>query len=544
MRQPKPFPTKRWLRNKPYDKPTSYDEEFARVGRQLQVPIHRYQRILDDLGIKDQHPLDLISVLLGYLEDQVSGIGLWRVFTKENQRLTGQYLPLFDQEDYLPDEVNLGDVQFLVWHFFSQISGEEYFAPDVKWMRSMAQDLYEVLIEAYEVVPETDFYETFLSMPADPDLYWAKGRLEWLVRMSYLFQLEHGAWLGEQAGRILKQNPLIYQKAGINAVLYSIQDSYLYQKRSALGALSMPEWLHRMTRGTDGPKAAILDLSRYTRGVFRFEGTQGDRRHFTLVRSGQTFRLPVSNFHLDETTKVGELLEFSVVPWCGQWYMSGLVATYTPKGEDDPWIKPNSAVPFSLLDAPHQAIVHERLALLESVFLARFGAHMVRFEANEHPRQAVHDVYAQYQQAVLERFPDGPFTDLDQLNLDELVDEADVIDEQGRTYLVFLAGAGVEYYPEVPGLLDLLRADTPPDEEGVQTLYWSLIGGNLPEVLAEHVLAEAPTHYLRMPAKTEVDWLNVRQWLRRYLAPEAFQPSTPNMTFLAEYLPAEDFDSK
>lgn len=61
--------------------------------------------------------------IAAYLEDQISGLGLWQSFTTEHKRLYGKYLPFYAvSSDYIADEINEEDIRFIIWNTWQKVS--------------------------------------------------------------------------------------------------------------------------------------------------------------------------------------------------------------------------------------------------------------------------------------------------------------------------------------------------------------------------------------------------------------------------------------
>ena len=73
--------------------------------------------------------------IAGYFEDVISGTGIWKTFTEECKQRYGTYIPFYEKESefikstlneddpaYDPEEINIADVKFLLWHHYQQSS--------------------------------------------------------------------------------------------------------------------------------------------------------------------------------------------------------------------------------------------------------------------------------------------------------------------------------------------------------------------------------------------------------------------------------------
>lgn len=99
--------------------------------------------------------------LTWYLEDCVNNMGGWNRFIWFYCQIYQRYLPFYTLTDkYLADEVNLEDIQFILWSLVSVTNHEppaeptDPFAPAI---RALADEIYAVMEVAFEQAPITDF---------------------------------------------------------------------------------------------------------------------------------------------------------------------------------------------------------------------------------------------------------------------------------------------------------------------------------------------------------------------------------------------------
>lgn len=121
-----------------------------------------------------------------YLEDQLSGLGLWQSFTSEHKRLYGKRLPFYPtHSNYYPDEVNEADLRFLIWNAW-QKSGlaSRYLYPHAPRIAEQASAFFAVLDKAYEDAPENETLTQYFNTSGnDAD---ADRKLTWLFGHTYL----------------------------------------------------------------------------------------------------------------------------------------------------------------------------------------------------------------------------------------------------------------------------------------------------------------------------------------------------------------------
>lgn len=133
--------------------------------------------------------------IAAYLEDIVSGLGLWKAFTQEQKQLYGTTLPFYETGDnYYPDEVNMEDICFLLWNTWEKaLYKHSYIHPMEEAIRTTAQRMLPILEEAYETTPENDFLQGYFDSFKDE----ADGlkKLNWLFGHTYLTEPSTQAYI-------------------------------------------------------------------------------------------------------------------------------------------------------------------------------------------------------------------------------------------------------------------------------------------------------------------------------------------------------------
>lgn len=97
-----------WLAIHPYTTVCSSDTFFVELANKLYAACH-----LEELPETFRKNLSLY--VAAYLEDIISGLGLWQGFTTAHTRLYGRCLPFYPTgKDYMKGEVNLEDIRFII----------------------------------------------------------------------------------------------------------------------------------------------------------------------------------------------------------------------------------------------------------------------------------------------------------------------------------------------------------------------------------------------------------------------------------------------
>ncbi len=144
---------KAWLDCHARVKREDSDQWYLDLANDL-LPLISQSCIYRDATERSQQHVALILSL--YLEDCVADEGHWREFTNWHHDSYGRYLPFYTLTDaYLPDEINVEDVAFLLWAINSPV-GEDYELvenPMDADLLELSELIYKRLDEAFEQAP-------------------------------------------------------------------------------------------------------------------------------------------------------------------------------------------------------------------------------------------------------------------------------------------------------------------------------------------------------------------------------------------------------
>lgn len=168
-----------WLAIHPYTTVCSSDTFFVELANKLYAACH-----LEELPETFRKNLSLY--VAAYLEDIISGLGLWQGFATAHARLYGRCLPFYPTgTDYIKGEVNLEDVRFIIWNTWQKAPySHGYVNPLDTSILKLAQAFLPLLEEAYEVAPENELLKDYFAGYADEKE--ADRNLSWLFGHTYL----------------------------------------------------------------------------------------------------------------------------------------------------------------------------------------------------------------------------------------------------------------------------------------------------------------------------------------------------------------------
>ncbi len=188
--------------------------------------------------------------LTGYYQDIISDAGVWRSFINECKRLYGNYVPFHqDSEDYTLYELNLADVEFVVWYLLAFNSMQfRFMSPQNKDLLDLASELYTVLEDSYDDITAPahykDLFDCELHDPESSQTLYDLGQWKnWLIIppfqltyaqiYSHFVEIQHSAESPEQAARQISE----------------MRDEIITSMPTGPLALYMREWLTLILEG-------------------------------------------------------------------------------------------------------------------------------------------------------------------------------------------------------------------------------------------------------------------------------------------------------
>ncbi len=184
------IPMRDWMALHPYDKYDEIDLEYLNVAKVIANKVAR-----SEVGESMKHGfIKSVAVLsTAYLEDVVSGLGIWAAFRSLHKKKYGRLLPFFevDKENYSEDKINKVDLQVLLWMGIMEEDGtfdDAILNPEDERVCVLTDLIYSVLEEVGEGVSKNSrayqFYRTE-SFYRDFDLF--KALYQVFIQTTYLF---------------------------------------------------------------------------------------------------------------------------------------------------------------------------------------------------------------------------------------------------------------------------------------------------------------------------------------------------------------------
>lgn len=231
---------------------TPTDKYYFRLCNRLVDLCHKEQVLTawDDVILKR-----VILGIVGYFQDILTDTGIFRSFIEEHRRMYGKWLPFYSvDEEYIPHELNLNDVRFLIWYtiaMYSEDSARQLDPMDRRILEG-AKVIHKELDRLYDD-PETPIPEDFniargleLNNPEEADEIFHFGN--WLFMYCYLMMPAYSMTLSEIIHRINSSDP--------QAIVKAMEESMMEDPTGPL-ALYLREWIYLIIEGKMPPERRL-----------------------------------------------------------------------------------------------------------------------------------------------------------------------------------------------------------------------------------------------------------------------------------------------
>ena len=233
---------KKWLELHPYKQTNSVDQYYVGIANEIHKRL--YSSTIADAFEEEENIRYTSLCLAAWFEDVISQTGIWQAFTAECRKRYGAYLPFYPiKGDYFPDEINLEDIRFLLWHHIQYLCrGISAINPENPGIEQTAQEIYGLLAEEYETAPENERMQEFLyhSAMGEEDFFHYREILDWFHYQCY-FNIENVAQCRDEAERLLDDKKITPEMA--ETLIYATRTSLTFKGRRNLLSLTSPEWL-------------------------------------------------------------------------------------------------------------------------------------------------------------------------------------------------------------------------------------------------------------------------------------------------------------
>ena len=174
-----------WVSMHPYTKTDATDNYYCKLVNRIIELLYDYDIMEGETEPEDEVYEDTAIFLVGWFEDIISQTGVWQVFTSYGSRL-----PFYEPgEDYYPDEINVEDVRFILWHCFQRDKiGEKIYNPENTGILALANEIYDIFDEEFETAPVNERLQDFFDFSelTEDDFLEYRNKVEWFYFNSYI----------------------------------------------------------------------------------------------------------------------------------------------------------------------------------------------------------------------------------------------------------------------------------------------------------------------------------------------------------------------
>jgi hypothetical protein len=318
-----------WLKMRPYDTPSKYDFYYLEVANQVRQILTNYQSHQPLNKLDEQELSHLACVIASYFEDYTNEIGMWQVFVQTNQDTIGKPLPFYDLTDYETDYLNRQDIEYLIWHYASNLDDGAIYYP--LRLSDCAKEIFILLEDNLEDAPVNEYYDGFLDLAKVKDYPAIKDRLKWLALDSYMLGSDLEPEFSEELVENIEENNL-NENSQFNApqLTYLLAEEYLYIKRSRFNTLNAPEMLSKIARGLDAQQREEIRRLQYQHsGYFSMEKFDSEFIYFKHLITHVVYKTLRSSIRESSTITRSQNCNFvmNLIYWRGNWSMTGLLAS-------------------------------------------------------------------------------------------------------------------------------------------------------------------------------------------------------------------------
>jgi len=298
--------------------------------------------IIESLSISDifteKSKRDISIKTTAYFEDVISGFGLWQAFINIHKELYGKYLPFFDldDEEYFDDEINVEDIQFLVWAVLQRDDIENeiqrFLNPENPSLISLSEMIYDLLDDEFETAPENEKVCNYIhTVNHLDDILSTRDLLGWLHYNSYLsmsYPLQN--FQREIEDLKLKKTDDFYRD-NFDRLKYAIEKSAIFSKTCTPLAIHAKDWLAQIVAGT--PKAKVYKAIDF-RQINNYNIVAYNAETVTISNAdNQNFQVSINSLSNPPSFIKEKSMMCSIVFFNGLWRVNGFASFFHEKAE-------------------------------------------------------------------------------------------------------------------------------------------------------------------------------------------------------------------
>ncbi len=318
----------RWLAFHPYSSPVQSDYYYLKLSNEILGVLEEHWDLHLHFNLNDGQLKELACFLTGYFEDVISGPGLWKAFTTQVMELYGTFLPFFDPdpEEYLPDEINLEDIRFLLWYYISMVRYDEIIVSPFFLKESiLPEDILEILEREYEQAPENERLKAVFAPPPEMDDFDVLiDSIRWIMLDSWLLHFGGNELNGmlDQEFTEEEEDPLPEDTREV--YIADMADTYVMNSFTPLMARQGKDWLAHVLGKDHKLFDACRGMGEKKSGFYLYMGQEEDVLLFRHIASETVLRVDSGSFNMQGEWIAGESKYYGAfVMWRGMYWLLG-----------------------------------------------------------------------------------------------------------------------------------------------------------------------------------------------------------------------------
>ena len=322
-----------WLEFHPYDNTINSDLFYIELCNQVYQAIEKTANEIDNasyLFLSTNEMKQLSCMLTAYFEDILSETQIWNTFTRQMKARYGKWLPYYDTSDYAEEEINEADIEFLCWHFMTQLyEGQTPISPKEPLFEAIAKSVYPLFDSHYETAPENKKLHNFFHIKENDTLFDLQEKFFWLGTESYLFCFNNRDLEKEldDVTEVAKENQMEDQLAEMANMVIT---DFSFNNVTEFFELTAAKWLAYMIGPENELYESLLNMTEKKSGYFIFQEQDSMYAQFKHVATGEV--LHVTNRSLvgfPKDLKSGDVVVYAgFVEWQGEWWFIGDLRGY------------------------------------------------------------------------------------------------------------------------------------------------------------------------------------------------------------------------
>ncbi|MEG1586505.1 MAG: DUF3843 family protein [Bacteroidales bacterium] len=327
-----------WLEFHPYQNSVSSDLYYVKLSNEVYDALDQATENTSDedfLFLSEAEKKQLSCLLTSYFEDIISQTNLWNTFTKVMQEKYGKWLPFYNTEDYAEEEINEADIQFLCWHYLTQLNeGQVAISPEEPLFKQIAQAVYPIFDREFESAPENSKMQEFFEIGDEGNLFDIQNKFFWLGTESYLLHFNCRD-LEKELNDVTEVAREHQMEDHLAEMVNMVMTDFSFNNVTEFFEMTAAQWLAKILGEEHVMYEPLMSMTAKKSGYFIFQEQDSMYAQFKHVATGNI--LHVTNRSLSgypKDLKSPEVVVYAgFVEWQGEWWFIGDLRGYDAEEE-------------------------------------------------------------------------------------------------------------------------------------------------------------------------------------------------------------------